>query len=611
MLNFSNSKSFIQAAFFEKKIAWIMSGFSLFLNFIAACCEGLSFYAVFITLQLLSGHLPPTRMGTFLAQAGELCFDTKANDQQLILLCIILGALFQALKSFFQFIAKTVAARFIQKAQRALQSQVYQHIFSLSYARVCQYRVGDLIDKAVIPQNKIPNLVNSASTFLEGSFCIAISFAVMFRFSAKLTLLCIFLLIILGLGQKTLFRRVQRKSKDLSQDLSLFSKNTIQSIQAIRPITIFNRKEKILNDISSLLASMGKQQTKLQQTILLPAFLTEFIGTIYLISFVAVGHILLSSQDPIHLWATLVTFLLIANRIVGKLQVTVYHLSSVISDYAPLQGLNSFLKLTVPAPTSHQAPFSSQIQEICFEHVSLRYPECQNFALSQVNLVIPRGSKIAFVGESGAGKSTILDLLLRLFDPTEGKITINGDNLQGYDLSSWREKIAVVSQDTFIFNDTIEENIRFGNLTASKEKIAAALTASHCDSFINKLPEKELTVVGERGYRLSGGERQRIALARALVREAEVLILDECTSNLDSHTEASIMANLEELDLKQTVITVAHRLSTISNSDQIYVFKQGSIVESGTHQELLILQGEYSKMWNKQTYQDPSVVGLT
>lgn len=585
-----------------------MAGSTVLFNFLAACFEGLSFYAVFITLQLLSEHLPPTRTGALLLKLGEMVFGKDVHNQQLILLCITLGAVFQAVKSFFFFIAKIISSVFVEKAQRYLQSKAYQHIFSLPYARACQYRVGDLIDMAMIPQNKIPLLITSSSFFFEGCFAILISFAVMFRFSPKLSLLCILLLGLLGISQKALFRKIQRKSTKLSEDLSLFSKNTTQSIQAIRPITVFNRKEKVLHDISNLLSSMGSQQKKLQRNVLLPSFLTEFIGTTYLISFVVAGKFLLAEHSPTELWATLVTFLIIANRIVGKLQGTVHHFSTILSEYMPLKRLDHFLKATIPTPAPSESIIPKEVETISFDNVSLKYPSSESCALEDINLTIAKGSKIAFVGESGAGKSTMLDLLLRLFDPTRGKITINHIPLTDLNLPAWREKIAVVSQDTFIFNDTLEENIRFGNLKASKEQILAALKASQCAPFLEKLPERELTVLGERGYRLSGGERQRIALARALVRDAEILILDECTSNLDSHTEASIMENLETLGLKQTTLMVAHRLSTIAHADKIYVFNNGKIQEAGSHQELLALQGEYAKMWHKQTSQINSSV---
>jgi ATP-binding cassette subfamily B protein/subfamily B ATP-binding cassette protein MsbA len=244
--------------------------------------------------------------------------------------------------------------------------------------------------------------------------------------------------------------------------------------------------------------------------------------------------------------------------------------------------------------------FKSLAEKIEFEEVTLRYTPDQAPALRNLNFVMPRGSVTALVGSSGAGKSSIADLLTGLYDPTEGRITIDGVDLQKYSLVSWRENLGVVSQDTFVFNDPIIENIRYGKPEATEAEIIAATKAAQAHDFIMELPQGYQTVVGERGYRLSGGQRQRLALARAILKQPEVMILDEATSALDSQSERLVQQALAMFQEDRTVLVVAHRLSTITGADQILVLEQGEIVERGTHQELLNRGERYTHYWQLQ-----------
>jgi ATP-binding cassette subfamily B protein/subfamily B ATP-binding cassette protein MsbA len=240
-------------------------------------------------------------------------------------------------------------------------------------------------------------------------------------------------------------------------------------------------------------------------------------------------------------------------------------------------------------------------KEIQFKHVSLQYPNTSRPALCDISFVIPKSATVAFVGLSGAGKSSILDLILGLREPLEGEIVVDGQPLSSFSQESWRRRIGVVSQDTFIFNETIEENIRFGDLESSHEKLVAVATSAGASEFIEYLPDGYQTVVGERGHKLSGGERQRIALARALLRNPEILILDEATSSLDSFSEQLIQKSLDLMQNNKTMIIVAHRLSTIVDADQIYVIEQGKIIEAGRHEELLFFHGRYAQLWDFQS----------
>ncbi|MBQ9601500.1 MAG: lipid A export permease/ATP-binding protein MsbA [Neisseriaceae bacterium] len=235
------------------------------------------------------------------------------------------------------------------------------------------------------------------------------------------------------------------------------------------------------------------------------------------------------------------------------------------------------------------------------ENVVFRYPEAEKNALNNISLSIPSGKMIALVGSSGCGKSTLAHLLPRFYEVTEGVITIDGHDIRDYALSDLRHMMALVSQDIVLFNGTVAENVAYGECAASDtEKITAALKAAHAWDFVQALPQGIQTLIGEKGTKLSGGQRQRLAIARALLKNAPILILDEATSALDTESEKAVQAALDTLMQNRTTLVIAHRLSTIQNADQIVVMDEGRIIETGQHQELLQRGGRYAMLYNMQ-----------
>jgi ATP-binding cassette, subfamily B, bacterial MsbA len=241
---------------------------------------------------------------------------------------------------------------------------------------------------------------------------------------------------------------------------------------------------------------------------------------------------------------------------------------------------------------------SVEFQDVCFDY-SDRNEETH--VLSAINLKATRNQVIAIVGSSGSGKTTLVGLIPRFYDPTSGVVKIDGIDIRECTQNSLRSQIAIVTQETFLFNDTVRNNIAYGNIKAPEEKIIEASRAALADDFIMKFPMKYDTMIGERGQRLSGGERQRLSIARALLKDAPILILDEATSALDSESEKLVQQALANLIRNRTTFVIAHRLSTIRNADRILVLDHGRIVESGTHDTLMLNDGPYRRFFRLQT----------
>jgi ATP-binding cassette subfamily B protein/subfamily B ATP-binding cassette protein MsbA len=244
-------------------------------------------------------------------------------------------------------------------------------------------------------------------------------------------------------------------------------------------------------------------------------------------------------------------------------------------------------------------PAPARIEEIAFEHVDFSYREGVPI-IRDFNLRVAGGSVVALVGPSGAGKTTITDLVARFYDPTAGRVVLNGIDLRDFRLRSFRSLLGVVQQETFLFDGTVRDNIAYGRLHATDEEVLDAARRANADEFIQRLPAGYDTLIGERGVKLSGGQRQRLSIARALLADPQILILDEATSSLDSESEQLIQASIDELLRDRTTFIIAHRLSTVTHADLIVVLEHGQIVEQGTHEQLLKRGGKYAEMVERQ-----------
>lgn len=388
---------------------------------------------------------------------------------------------------------------------------------------------------------------------------------------------------------------------ELTEHLYEFSHQTAQSLQGIKPIYAFHRQNYLLQKIDQLLGKIAISSKKVFLYNNSVPTISETV-TILLVGAVLILGSIVFTHNGQAVVSSLLTYLALTYRLTTRMHLCMGAISTMSTFYGSIMRLNDILddrgKEFIP---EIEKKVDSWNQSIEFKNVSLCYPGGMRLALKNINFSIQKGTTIAFVGLSGAGKSSILDLILGLQKPTEGTVLIDSEDLSLFSTASWLAKVGVVSQEPFVFNDTIEENIFFGDLGRNQQDFDNACDLAGVFSFIQHLPKALKTEIGERGYKLSGGERQRIALARALLKNPEVLLLDEATSNLDSYSEKQIQQSLEKMRRDKTLIIVAHRLSSVVFADQIIVVEQGEITERGNHEQLIAKKGKYFKLWELQS----------
>lgn len=512
-----------------------------------------------------------------------------------------LAVVLQVLRGSFNYLSQIGATYLGTAIQAETQRRVYQQILSLDFPCVHRYSIGDLLEYAKTADLLVCPLIDSVNRVLVSFLGIGASITVMLFLSPTLTAIALGVFGVLGALQKILIKKISSHSQELSRHSVEFSKQTVQTLNGLRAIHTFHRQSRVLEKIQNILTLIAKTTRKLQLWNHAIAPINEITGVLIVGTFLILGQTLLGNQHPA-LLSLLLTFITIVYRLNGRIQVFVSTMGGVALTWGNILRLEEILS---PAgkeflPSGGKS-FPGLKHSIVFQDLTLHYPAAKSPSVDTLNFEVFKGETVAFVGSSGSGKSSLMDLLLRLYEPTRGAILVDGENLAHYNVGTWRSQLGVVSQDIFLFNQTIEENIRFGAPEASLEKIIEATQIAGAHSFINSLEQKYSSVLGERGHRLSGGEKQRLTLARALVKDPEILILDEATSSLDSHSESLIQRAIEQLKGTKTIFIVAHRLSTIQHADRIFVMEKGKILEWGSHQELLDHQGAYARLWAVQT----------
>ncbi|MEM7801549.1 MAG: ABC transporter ATP-binding protein [Chloroflexota bacterium] len=569
-------------------------------NLFAAFFEGGTMAIFTIALEFISGNeenLSNLGLISDLINYVRQPFGTTG----IFLLLISIAVLMQLSRSWFDYASKVAAAYIGAWGEGYLRRRLVSQFTRLSYSDISNYKVGNL-SSLIGEVDRIGRFMTFANNFVSHiTICLAYSIILLWL-SWQLTLLAIVSLLLLSFALNRMRGRIRRMSKQFMRAYVSINERLVDLLSGMRLIHVLGRHDYVIDSIDPLInESIRSRRQALMMRALVPS-IVQSITIIGVALFLGGGYFVVINQNDYSLIPRLITFVFIIYRMLPR--VTSLNSSlAVINENYPFavriaDTLNENDKAYIQ---SGSATFKTLKQEIQFENLKLQYDQAGHPALNNINLTIKRGEMIALVGASGSGKSSIINLLLRLYKPTSGHILIDGVPLEHLSRQDWLNRIGVVDQETFVFNATVQENIRFGKIDASHDEIIRAAQVANAHEFIVRLENGFETVIGTRGYRLSGGQLQRLAIARAVIRDPEMLILDEATSALDSHSERLIQESIERLRSDRTIIVVAHRLSTITQADQIYVLNNGEIVESGSHTELLAANDRYASMWRLQS----------
>jgi ATP-binding cassette, subfamily B, bacterial MsbA len=475
-----------------------------------------------------------------------------------------------------------------------LYKQVFEQLQAVSLRFYGQTKAGELLNTLTAEVSQLQEAVSTFTAIFVRSMVVVAYSILAVGISWELTVLAVLLFGLAAAGIASLNGWVRESSFPESRARGSLTSTAAEFINGIRTVHAFGTQEferRRFYGASDDLAAASRVAS-MRYSVVKP--IAEAIASVVLIGILVIGISVFVGNGSLTI-ASLLTFIFIVIRAAPAIQEISGRFSAISRFQGPLQNIENLLSTeNKPYLPNGHIQFRGLQQGIEFVGVDFGYDASESPVLKDITLTIPKGQTIALVGASGAGKSTLADLIIRFYDPTQGKILFDGIDLRELEINSVRHRMATVSQDTFIFNSTIYNNIAYGLDNVSEAEVLEAAKLANALEFIQKLPEGLDTVLGDRGVRLSGGQRQRIAIARALLRNPEILILDEATSALDSVSERLIQKSLEELSVGRTVIAIAHRLSTIMRANQIVVLEQGRIVEQGTYQELLTLQG---KLW--------------
>lgn len=575
---------------------WGILAINLVTNLASALMEGSTLAIIYLAVSILSegGQQQQSKILRQILSVFPL------TEKQQFLSLLGLAVLLQTVLALSNYINKVSAAYLSARAQPQVTGRVYEQIMSLSFSCASHYKVGDLVlfanDAAMTANNQIQHF---NVLFFSLSFTIVYSI-ILISLSPFLAFVAVLLaLIVIGVQQK-LLPRLRSAAHEVNTAQVELSKRVTENIQALRLLHTFGTLDRATHEVLNLLRDVQKQ---LQRRAIILYLSDPILDVLPILSLAVLAAIaFLMSETPESILPLLLTFLLALQRLAVRMRGITFGLTQLADNSANLQRLSSILKTQDKEfVVVGKEAFETLEADIQFEDVCLSYTQEQTMVLQELNFTIPKNQVTALIGQSGAGKSSIIDLLIGLYQPSRGRIIVNGKSLNQYHQASWRKRIGVVSQDTFIFNSSILNNLRYGSPEATFEEVMEATVAAQAHDFILDMPDAYETVVGERGYRLSGGQRQRLALARALLKQPEILILDEATSALDSESERLIQQAISKFQQNRTVIIVAHRLSTIVEADQIVVLEKGKLVEMGNHKVLLKKQGRYAQYWALQT----------
>lgn len=562
-----------------------------------AVLEGMSLGVLF---SVLESALDPPQIGTggkFMVYFDKLINRMPSSDR-LIGGCLLL-ILIVAIKDIAGYLSQALSSITGYKIWKDNQIKIFKKYIESDYQRFLDAKQGEVVYRIYTAPSYLGFLLNSIPQIVTELIKISVLGMILFSLAFKLSLLvisfCLFYYLLTRFVARSVSYHLGRGRIEAGEEQNVL---IAEMFIGIRQIKLFNSQGRWLN---KFFAAMKKYFSLAIQDSLWLAIPKHSLDFVFMAGF---GIILIivqlsSPQSLPTMLPVLGAFAYAFLRIMPSLNQLSTNWMQLMGVLPNLETLYSVLTSDTQQIQDGQRELTGFQESIRFQDVTFFYPGRAQ-VLKDFTVEFKKGKQTAIIGPSGAGKTTIVDLIIRLFDPNAGKILVDGSDLREVRITSWLKRIGYVSQDTFIFNATLAENITLG-LEVGREDILRAAQEANAHEFIMQFPQAYETVVGDRGMKLSGGQRQRIAIARALIRRPEILILDEATSSLDTVSEAVVQEAINNITKNHTVITIAHRLSTVRHADEILVLDEGRVVESGTHEQLLALNGKYRHYYEAQS----------
>ncbi len=575
------------------------------LNLTAALFESSTIGILVLALEVLAGDASAASaaalpaVGPWLAELGG-----RFGQDGLFLVLVGLAVATQLGVSGLEFSSRAATARLQAEVEGDLRSRIFRQLMSMSYGQVMRHRVGELAaynDHV----NYVGHVIQLLNLIAAQLIMMVAYLAILLWLSWPLTIGALAAALVLSAALRRIIRRIRELGRRFTQAGISLSARTVEFLRGIRLVRTFGREELAIRLVEDAIYDGVEHRRRGLTWNAAIGPLADALTVLGVGVFLVGGYLFLYDGRPAAL-PRLIGFLFVLYRLLPRIKFVNDRLGHVNSHWEFVRRVEAVLRTDDKELEKEGGrPFPGLARGVEYRSVSLRYVDASDWALRDVSFSLPRGAVVGLVGESGAGKSSVADLLLGLYRPTAGTIEVDGVDLQEIDWSDWRRHLGIVSQEAFIFHASARENIAFGRFDAGAEEVEAAARAADAHEFITRLAEGYDTILGDQGYRLSAGQRQRIALARAILRDPEILVLDEATSQLDSRSEREIQRSLARIGGERTVLIIAHRLSTLVGADQILVLEGGRLVERGRHDELLAAGGRYAELWRLQSLEEP------